>query len=215
MADRFDLKKKADASPARARPKSRGRGAGGASRKKTPPPAPKPTTYSREEQTKLLATYVPVPKAFWVELPQGAHIRYYIRGPDGNPLFRVGGWIRRSPYVWKPRDSPVEKRGLLLGGNFSPPRGRKDLTWPVEFADVTHVYVRADPSALLVRKELGQIVQDINARIATLTSHNRSLSERIVALESRMASHGGRGRDAATHHRAASRHRSHSRHSRD
>lgn len=214
MSDRFDLRKKADASPARARPKSRGRGAG-ASRKKTPPPPPAPTTYTREEQTKLLATYIPVPEAFWVELTQGAHIRYYIKGPDGNPLFRIGGWIRRSPYVWKPRDSPVEKRGLLLGANFSPPRGRRDLTWPLEFSDVTHVYVRGDPSALLVRKELGQIINNLNETIGTLANHIRSMTKRVNALEARVASHGGRGRDAAAGHRSASRHRSHSRHSRD
>jgi hypothetical protein len=196
MADRFDLQRKG----------AKG-GAGGAGRgaAKKPKEAAARKEYTPAEQLDLLKTYVLVPKDFWPELNAGTHIRYYTtEGAGSDPrAFRIGGYIQANPYAWKPKDSPREKRGILLTSSLSTWARGKASTWPVEYKITRDIYVRADPAALLMRAELSAIVGNLHKTIEALVQKARADSARIAALE--------RGRDhrgSAEGHRRSERSRS-------
>jgi len=209
MADRFNLQQKSAAGGAGASPR-------GAAKKPTERAARR--AYTSAEQLDLLKTYVLVPKDFWPELTPGTHVRYYTtEGVGADPAaFRIGGYIQANPYTWKPKDSPREKRGLLLTSSLSTWARGKTQTWPVEYGITRDIYVRADPVSLLMRAELTAIVGGLNKTIEALVRRAQMDSARITALE------GGRGRgdhrgaaESRRSDRSRSRHSHRSRDSRD
>lgn len=222
MADKkFDLKKRA-ATPPRA-PRASGGAAGGAgAAAKTHPRK----LYTAEDQLELLRTYVHVPRDFWPELKPGAHVRYYVKqrpdgalgtGPDPE-VFRIGGYIRTNPYTWKPKNSPREKRGILFSVSLGYNQGSKKApAWTAAYDDIRDVYVRSDPSALLVRMELARVVDQLNSNIIQLSEKVRQMDRRLQLVEGGRRGGDDRGRDDRRHGdgSGAHRHRSKSRHSRD
>ena len=211
MADRFNLQQKGAAG---------GAGGRGASAGKKSKETPARRVYTSAEQMDLLKTYVHVPKDFWPELTVGTHIRYYTtEGAGADPTaFRIGGYIQANPYAWKPKDSPREKRGLLLTSSLSTWARGKAQTWPVEYGITRDIYVRADPVSLLTRAEVHRSVASLNKTIEALVRRTLADSARIAALEGeRGRAHRGAAEAHRTEaHRRSSRSRSrHSRHSHD
>lgn len=191
MADsRFDLRKKAATGGAggtgRGRSKSRGKSVGAKGKKGEPPPEKR--RYTAEEQSKLLATYIKAPKAFWPSLTDGTHVRYYVKGAGDGPApeaFRIGGYIGRNPYVWNEKDNPDEQRGLMLRTSAYARRGVK--TWPVAFDKIRDIYVRCDPASILARRELGAVVTSMQGNDQKMAGHIRALISAVDQLNRRMA----------------------------
>ena len=225
MEKKFNLKQRA-ATPPRAPSAGRAQGgaggAGGAGGSKAGAKERPRKLYSAEDQLALLQTYIHVPKSYWAELKPGAHVRYYVKHrPDGQlsdgpdpEAFRVGGYIVANPYTWKPKNSPREKQGMLLSTSLRYRAGQKGgaPAWTAETAETRDVYVRSDPSALLVRMELARVVDQMNSNIIQLGEKVRQIDRRLQLLEGRS---GGDARGRGDHREEdRHRHRSKSRHSR-
>ncbi len=193
--DRFNLRRKAATSggaggTARGRSKSRGRVDGA----KSKPKLPEKRVYTPDDQTKLLKSYINVPRDFWDDLTEGSHVRYYVKGHGAGPVseaFRIGGYITRAAHTWRVRDEPNDRRGIRLRTSISYRKGAK--VWSVTFSNVRDIFVRSDPASILVRREIATHIVNIQgneqrmaARIRQLITAVQDLSQRLAAVESRI-----------------------------
>jgi hypothetical protein len=154
MANPFDLTKRAG---------------GGAF---VPPPA---RTWTPEEQAAKLAGFMAVPREHWPSIRKGTHMRYFTHA-DG---FRPGGFVTDNPFE-APVPGEAARTSIRLQNGFNP-HARSYLQWAAAYADIEHVYIRADAPVLVLADQLRTVVDKLNANVMALEKRLRAVERRDPA----------------------------------
>jgi len=134
--------------------------------------------WTAEEQAEKLSGYLEVPREHWEGIRYGTHVRYFTEA-DG---FRIGGFVLKNPFEYRPKGAAEDARGMRLQNGFDP-KGKGYASWFVNYQNVTHLYLKPDASVLVLISSLEIAVKGLNDNIRKLAEHLKKTEARLAALE--------------------------------
>ncbi len=134
--------------------------------------------WSPEEQAEKLGGYLEVPPEHWEGIRYGTHVRYFTKA-DG---FRVGGFIQKNPFEYRPKGAAEDAKGMRLQNGFNP-KGKGYASWFVNYQNITRLYLKPDASVLVLVSSLEMAVKGLNDNIRKLAEHQKKMEARLSALE--------------------------------
>ncbi|MDE2099325.1 MAG: hypothetical protein KGL39_18875, partial [Patescibacteria group bacterium] len=129
--------------------------------------------YTDEDAKKMLVGYAAVDAKYWSYIRPSTPIRY--RTVDGE--FKSGGLVAMNPYDGKNQASGEEVRYMRLKPFFIQQRGTES-SWLVPYSKIAELYIKPDPSALVVQDQLTRFVEKVNENQRKLKAFLEKLGER-------------------------------------
>lgn len=133
--------------------------------------------WSPSEQAEKLSGYLEVPPELWDGIRYGTHVRYFTKA-DG---FRIGGFVQKNPYEYRPKGSAKDRKGLRLQNGFNS-KARGYATWFVDYETLDRLYIKPDAAVLVMIASLELAVKGLNENIRKLAEHQKKMEARISAI---------------------------------
>lgn len=128
----------------------------------------------------MLNGYVEVPRKLWPLIRAQTHVRYV----TGEGLFRSGGYVWINPYALTLRDSSTPIQTMKLRNGFNK-MAKGYYEWTVSYDDTKELYMKPDPTAMMVQGAMEDVVPKINENLKKLGAFVVKLEKRLAVLEAR------------------------------
>lgn len=137
--------------------------------------------YSPEDQAKLLAGYMEVPRMHWPFIEFGTGIRYYLRNEETNAEeFKYGGYVSLNTIPSSGADGNDQHTIWVC----SSPSGNA-ARWRLSLDRITRIFIRPNASSLVLIDSIKTLTTNIDGNIKKLAEYAKRLEERVTTLERR------------------------------